>query len=310
MIARLLFAFARLAAGLAGFAAAGGLFAAAPEPHAAELLREILATREAIIAERGLAPRQAVFLAFWDFDGTLLRGDCTEGLVEDGRTVYVGLAQLGIERGLVATYRPEGGFAEFWRDYEYLDRRVGHWLAYPFIAQMFRGARADDVVALAREHFAGVLRRHYFSASLQMLHGLEAAGIENHVISASADFFVRGAATTVGLPESRLHGIEVRVDAAGRLTSDLVAPVTWAEGKRTKLLQLVAAAHEAHPGAEVYVLAAFGNSYGTDGAFLDHTARQALPGGRTGIAVMINGGAAPERYRGRFREVGQAATVD
>jgi hypothetical protein len=107
-----------------------------------------------------------------------------------------------------------------------------------------------------------------------------------------------------------LHGIVVRTDPAGRLTSDLVPPITWAEGKRSKLLEIVAAAHEAHPGAEVFVLAAFGNSYGTDGAFLDYTARQALPAGRNGLAVMINGGAAPARYRGRFRTVEQTATVE
>jgi phosphoserine phosphatase len=292
------------------FAGVAGLPAAAPEPHAAAILRELVATRDAIIAERRHAPGQAVFLAFWDLDGTLLKGDCSEGLVEAGKTVYPGLAQLGIERGLVATYRPAGGFAEFWQDYEYLDRRVGHWLAYPFIPQMFRGALAADVAALAREHFGAVLHRYYYAGSLEVLRGLESAGVENHVISASAGLFVRGAAPTLGLPEERLHGIVVRTDAAGRLTGDLVPPITWAEGKRAKLLEIVAAAHEAHPGAEVYVLAAFGNSYGTDGAFLEYTARQTLPAGRRGLAVMINGGAAPERYRGYFREVTQAATVD
>jgi phosphoserine phosphatase len=295
---------------LAGFAFAAELRAAPPEPHADAILRELIALRDAIVAERRLASDRVVFLAFWDFDGTLLRGDCSEGLVERERTVYAGLAQVGIERGLVATYRRDGGFADFWRDYEYMDRRVGHWLAYPFIPQMFRGARADEVLALAREHFAATLGRHYFASSLHILRGLEAAGVESHVISASFDLFVRGAAATVGLPEERLHGIAVRLDAAGRLTSDIVPPVTWADGKRAKLLQIVAAAHEAHPGAEVHVLAAFGNSYATDGAFLDYTARQPLPGGRTGLAVMINGGAAPGRYRGLFREVTQAATVD
>jgi phosphoserine phosphatase len=289
---------------------AAGLSAAAPEPHAAAILRELLETRDAVVAARHHATGQAVFLAFWDFDGTLLKGDCSEGLVEDGKTVYPGLAQLGIERGLVAGYKPTGGFADFWKDYEYMDQRVGHWLAYPFIPQMFRGARAADVVALAREHFAAVLHRYYFAGSMQVLRGLESAGVENHVMSASGELFVRGAAATLGLPEERLHGIVVRVDTAGRLTSDIVPPVTWAEGKRAELLAIVAAAQEAHPGAEVYVLAAFGNSYGTDGSFLDYTARQTLPAERRGLAVMINGGPAPERYHGHFREVIQAATVE
>lgn len=294
-----------LAAGLAGVAAS----AAAPEPHAEAVLRELLATREAILAERGLTPDQAVFLAFWDFDGTILRGDCSEGLVEGDSVIYAGLAQRGIERGLVATYPPDGGFAEFWADYQYIDRRVGHWLAYPFIPQMFRGAKAADVAALAHEHFAAVLARHYYAGSWHILRGLEQAGIKNHVISASADVFVKGAAATLGLPAERLHGIVLRVDAGGRLTSDVLPPLTWAEGKRAKLLESVAAWHDARPGVAVFVLGAFGNSYGTDGPFLEYVARQPLPAGRRPVALMINGGPAPARYRGLFREVTQTAVV-
>jgi phosphoserine phosphatase len=274
--------------------------AAEPEPHAGMILRELVATRDAIIAERKLAPGQGVFLAFWDMDGTLLKGDCTEGLVEDGRQVYPGLAQTGIERGLVNLYPAADGYAEFVKDYDYLNRRLGAWIAYPFVPQMFRGAQAADVSAMAAGQFNHVLHRYYYASSLHILKGLEKAGVENHVLSASADLFVKGAGQTLGLAPERLHGIVVRIDAAGRLTGEVVPPLTWAEGKRARLLEIVAAAHEARPGAEVHVLAAFGNSYGTDGAFLDYTARQALPAGRTGLALMINGGRAPERYRGRF----------
>lgn len=297
-----------LAAGM--IATAVSLRADEPEPHAGVILRELIATRDAIVAARKLAPGQGVFLAFWDMDGTLLKGDCTEGLVEAGRPVYPGLAQLGIERGLAGAYRGADGYAEFAKDYEYLNRRFGAWLAYPFVPEVFQGARAAEVEAMARGHFDTVLHRYYYAGSLHILRGLEAAGVENHVLSASAELFVRGAADTLGLPRERLHGIAVRIDAAGRLTRDVVPPLTWAEGKRARLLQLVAEAHEAHPGAEVHVLAAFGNSFGTDGAFLDYTASQTLPAGRAGLAVMVNGGKAPERYRGRFREVEQTATVE
>ena len=38
-----------------------------------------------------------MFLAFWDFDGTILKGDCSEGLRQDGKPIYKGMVQLGIE---------------------------------------------------------------------------------------------------------------------------------------------------------------------------------------------------------------------
>ncbi|HEY0947279.1 MAG TPA: haloacid dehalogenase-like hydrolase [Opitutaceae bacterium] len=287
------------------------LQSAEPEPHAEAALRDILAARDGILAARGPAPSAAepVFLAVWDFDGTILHGDCSEGLVENDRPVYAGLAQLCIERGLSSVYRPEGGVAEFWKDYRYLDERVGHWLAYPFIPQILRGAGAAEVRTLAREHFTAVLRRFYYASSLHMLRGLEAAGVHNLIISASADVFVDAAASTLNLPEERFHGIALRIDVAGRLTSDVLPPLTWAEGKRAKLLELIAAYEDAYPKSDVIVLAAFGNSYGTDGAFLEHVARQPLPSGQRSVVLMINGGAAPERYRELFREVEQRAVV-
>ena len=51
------------------------------EPHAAELLADV---RETCASLREQFPA-ARCLAFWDFDGTLLRGDCTEGLIRCGR---------------------------------------------------------------------------------------------------------------------------------------------------------------------------------------------------------------------------------
>jgi len=47
------------------------------------MLSELRQTRSAILAR---FPR-ARFVAFWDLDGTLLHGDCSEGLSVGGRRV-------------------------------------------------------------------------------------------------------------------------------------------------------------------------------------------------------------------------------
>src|ERR1700744_2960413 len=116
----------------------------AEEPDDSRILQQILSTRNAISQQRG--DTNAIFLAFWDFDGTTMKGDCSEGLQENGKLIFPGLAQVAIEHGLSQVYPSAGGFQKFWNDYTNMDVHVGHWLAYPFIPQMLRGARADDVL--------------------------------------------------------------------------------------------------------------------------------------------------------------------
>ena len=274
-----------------------------PESHAAELLAELLELRAALLA---LQPGARLF-AFWDLDGTLLRGDCSEGLNEGGRELYPGLVRLAIEDGYSPDYSGEdNGQLRCRNDYRELGERVGAWLAYPFLAQIFSGAKEHDLEALAARHFDTTLRTYYFSASRTIFDGLAAAGVEQHILSASAEFFVRGAAASLALPADQLHGIRVRT-VEGKLTRELLYPVTYAEGKVTQLIEIVRAA-EAESGQPVFVLAAFGNSFDTDKAFLAHVVRQSLPVGRP-LAVMINAGFAPTNYRGLFRSVRQKQVV-
>lgn len=272
------------------------------------LLADLLARRQAVLAAlHPSAPGDVVFLAFWDFDGTILKGDCSEGLVDGGKPVYAGLAERLIESGHSRVYRPGGGVAEFWRDYRHMEEKIGPWLAYPFIPQMLRGADAGAVAALSREHFETVLRKYYFAASFDLLRGLEQNGVENHVLSASADLFVDAAAPTLGLPPDRFSGITLRI-RDGVLTEELVYPVTWAGGKTTRLLEIVEQSRQQHPGKQVVVLAGFGNSYGTDGPFLQHIATQTLPGA-SALSVMINGGDEPPAYQGLFRRITLTETL-
>lgn len=276
---------------------------AQPEPHATKLLAELRETR-AVLAEKFSDAR---FLAFWDFDGTLLRGDCSEGLAVRRRSVYPGLVQLAIEHGFAADYPAAGGFPVWRRDYLGLRRRFGAWLAYPFLAQIFAGAEERALLGLAERHFAATLGRFYFAASRFIFGGLAAVGVEQHVLSASPEFFVRGAAAGLGLPPARLHGIRLHL-AAGRLTRDPVHPVSFAEGKRLLLLEIVRAAAQEAPARPVFILAAFGNCHANDGPFLAQVAHGTLPSGRP-LAVMINAGTAPPAYRRLFRGVRQARVV-
>jgi phosphoserine phosphatase len=281
---------------------AGALHAAQPEPHARAILDQLISLKAAVAAAG--APDNARYLTVWDFDGTILDGDCSEGLQRDGEQVYPGLAQVTIEAGLSSLYPAEGGFRQFWSDYDWMEEHVGEWMAYPFIVQMLRGAAIEQLDEVARQTFEQYYAPHIFTSSAWLIRELESAGIETVVLSASPELFVRGAADSLGLDRSRFNGIRVAIED-GRVTEKLLYPVTWADGKRERLQQLIAT----HPGEPpVIVIGGFGNSYTTDGPFLQWIAKQDLPGGPA-VAVMINGGEAPPRYQGLFREVGQRAVT-
>lgn len=292
-----------------------GLLLAAPgaaraeEPDDSRIINHILQAREEILRSAGAAnfrPSPA-FLAFWDFDGTVLKGDCSEGLEVEGKRVYPGLAQLAIERGLSTLYPPDGGFDRFWSDYTNMDARIGPWLAYPFIPQMLRGAKADDVLQLSRRHFAGTLSNYFMASSLHLIHALQQGGVEVHIVSASADLFVKGAADSLGLPEDHIHGIGLRV-REGRLTEEIVYPVTWNIGKLEKIRAVVAQMEREAAGRRVFILAGFGDSYTTDGPFLKFIATQSLPAGKP-IAVFYDSKNEPDEYRGLFYQARHSRTI-
>jgi len=295
--------FRRAFVGLAVFLCVTVHPARAEEPDDGRIIEQILQTRAAILKESTNPQAPPAFAAFWDFDGTILKGDCSEGLAIEDKHIYPGLAQVCIENGLSGIYPRVGGFEGFWTDYTNM-KRVGNWLAYPFVPQMLRGAKAEEVLETSRLHFANVLSNYLMASSIKIMRSLQAHGVESHIISASADLFVKGAASSLGIPEEHIHGIEVRT-RDGRLTEEIVYPITWNVGKLERLKKIT----EQTNGRKTIVLAGFGDSYGTDGPFLKFIASQRLPAGKP-IAVFYNRGAdEPAEYKGLFYHAWHVATV-
>jgi phosphoserine phosphatase len=290
------------------FLAACRVLVCAEEPDDTRILDRIIGTRDAVLKATALtnSDMAPVFIAVWDFDGTILKGDCSEGLKVAGRTVYPGLAEVSIETGLSQIY-PRDGFEKFWTDYANMDTRVGHWLAYPFIPQMLRGAKADEVLRLSHLEFSNVMSNYLMASSVKIIRMLQAQGVESHIISASADLFVKGAGPTLGIPEERIHGIEVRV-RDGHLTEEIVYPVTWNVGKLERLKQIVAQL-EGTRQRKVFVLAGFGDSYNTDGPFLKFIASQTLPAGKAISVFYDRDSPEPEEYKGLFYRARHTGTV-
>lgn len=234
------------------------------------------------VAKLKAAEPNAVPMAFWDFDGTIIKGDVSEGLIEDGKVRFDGLIKRTIESGLTSVYDRDGWVQ--YRDHDYPRMNaIGRWLAWPFNAQIFAGKVERELDAFCQQEFAKVYRKWFFASSVKMMKALEKAGVENYVISASPELFVRNAAVSLGLPRERFRAIRVEV-SGGRMTTRVIYPIPFGEGKVENVRDIVLA----RPNG--VAVAGFGNSYSTDGAFLRYIATQpSIPGGAKGTAVMING---------------------
>lgn len=274
----------------------------AAEPHAEKVLGGILAARDAL---KSLSSSPPLFVTFWDFDGTIILGDCTLGHRENGARAYSGLAEEAIARGYSGVYGKKD-YRAFQKRYLRMEAAGKHREAAVFIARIFKGAKTDDLLALSRGHF-DKMRPFYFSTSMHIIRSLQREGIGVYILSASPEYFVKGGAATAGVPEGQIFGIRPEVKD-GRATGAVLEPVTYGPGKVMMLLEILERLRKENPGREVYVLAGFGNSYHTDGDFLKWIAQQNFPASKP-VAVMINGGKAPARYAKLFTAVGQSKTT-
>ena len=273
------------------------LAASAVEEHVDRVVDEILAN----VAKLKAADPTVLPMAFWDFDGTIIRGDISEGLRENGIERHQGMTRAGIMAGFSPFYKGEEGCRRFDRDYARLEE-IGRFIAWPFIGQAFSGVKVADFNRFCAQRVRDVYSKWYFASSVAILRRLEAAGIENHIISGSPDLFVRNAAESIGLTSDRMHGNSLAIDG-GILSTRIEYPVTTGEGKIEVLRRLVNARKNA------VAVAGFGDSYRTDGAFLRYIVRQTLPGGARGFALMINGSGPELGYEGLFTCVRQSETA-
>ena len=278
------------------------------EPHTKNVIDSILLTRDKIEAKIPKESRGSLyFVSFWDFDGTILKGDCSEGYRVDDKVVYKGLIEIAIDRGYSREYRP-GQFESFWKEYMRIDTQEGHLQSIKFIPRIFAGTDIHDMLQLSENHMSNELSGYYFASSMDIIRYLQHEGILIYVVSASPDFFVKGSAKSLKVQMEHFYGVKTKI-IKGKITTDIQEPVTYAEGKTKTVQHIIENIKTMHNTSHVYTIAGFGNSYHTDGEFLKWIASQSLPAGKANT-IMINGGDEPAKYRGLFEKVIQDQVVD
>jgi len=153
-------------------------------------------------------------LAVFDADGTLWREDVGEAFLR--HLISLGWVRL-----------PDGSdpYAAYERAVE-RDRAAG----YAYAAQLQAGLEVGRVQDEADRFAASWVPPRRIAAAQALLEICQAAGLVPLVVSASPLAIVLAAAPLAGFARERCRGIEVAV-RDGRFTSDVVGPITYAEGK-------------------------------------------------------------------------------
>ena len=153
-------------------------------------------------------------LAVFDADGTLWREDVGEAFLR--HLVSLGWVRL-----------PDGSdpYAAYERAVE-RDRAQG----YAYAAQLQAGLEVGRVQEEAERFAASWVPPRRIPAAQALLEVCQAAGLAPLVVSASPLGIVLAAASLAGFGRERCRGVEVAI-RDGRFTSDVVKPITYAEGK-------------------------------------------------------------------------------
>ena len=81
-----------------------------------------------------------------------------------------------------------------------------------------------------RDGFGG-FEKQIFATQKELVTELQERGVEVHIVSASNPWLIKESARRLGVPEKNVHAMGVKVDGQGRLTSELVMPLPWKDGK-------------------------------------------------------------------------------
>ena len=269
----------------------------AAEDHAEGVVAEVLER----VARVKAAQPDAVPMAFWDFDGTIIWGDLTLGSKKEP-PYFTGLMESAVLAGMTTVYSGEEGWRRYFYDDRLRLRELAQWMAVPFRAQMYGGKSVTEMESFVAAKFNEGMASRYFTSSLRILKALQAAGVENHIISGSPEMFLHPVAESLGIPRANIHGVRVVVKD-GKFTTQLLYPLPIESGKIELMEGIVKSRRHG------VVVAGFGNDYRADGPFLKDIAMQTLPGGMKGFALMINGKNPDSAYDGLFRCVRQTELV-
>lgn len=196
--------------------------------------------------------------AFFDFDGSLIDGDMTEGK-RSGENTYAGLVDRAILDGLFAEFKGEEGRRQFWQLYEGGFNNTEE--AYAWVDALV-SAQKNLLQEYIAGHIKEIVGQSLFSFARHLLAFCEKESIEPFIVSASPHVFVKELYSCLSLKRENLFGFCVD------------NTVHNAQGKESRVNMLC-------DSRALFPMLALGNKWQWDGLMI----RKACEEGGVGILV-------------------------
>lgn len=194
---------------------------------------------DALVAEIAAMPRPpgAARIAAVDADGTLWADDIGlvvfEHLVKNRLIRPEGAPRISAElstTGEAATgdpHRDAWRLFELYREGRYPERDVCALMAWCFAGHPIGEVRAHCRTAITLADVPGKIH----DGTRALIEGLRAADLRVVVVSASPAFGVEPACEPLGIAPADIRAIQPALDAQGHCLPDVMAPITYREGK-------------------------------------------------------------------------------
>lgn len=248
-----------------------------PDSQTENIIKSVIFLKEELL-KRNPKAIPAVFL---DYDGTIIKGDITEG----AKGKYRGLAEILVEKKLVQPPYNNGTTEDLNKlltEYETIYRKSGDKAAYAFICDVFSnlGSKEQEQIdVIVNKYFKEVLYKYHFYSSKRFIEEFSKHGISIYIISGSPKQFIQGSRNIFPMiPAENLFGINRERNSSGQLIDPIIH---FAQGKVERIKKILDDAR--NKGKKIVPIGGFGNSWASDAPFLHYVANQG------GLAVMING---------------------
>lgn len=224
--------------------------------------------------------RSGQFYAFWDFDGTLIRGDISIGKHDGKDDDYYGLLEEAILNGYTNTYKGKEGLKTFWVEY---NKRMqeNYKQSHTFIAEMVHDLPDETISRLksfAHRQVDTKIKYYFYPVAMELLTFMDQLGVRHCVISASPHLFVECASAHLPVKPWAVYG----VGCDRHLPADQQI-INCADGKAARAKQELAKSEN-----EASAIFSAGNHWMSDGDMI-RLARE-----QNGCSLLINESLPPE----------------
>ena len=247
-----------------------------PESSVRSLSETLKPLKEKLDLSLGEIPAGTKCFAFWDFDGTLLRGDISIGKHSGEEDDYHGLVEEAVLHGLTRGYEGQEGLKQLWQDYT-KKMAENYPLSHTYIADLIHKLSPENkstLKAVADELMRTRIHHHFYPGSMEIMQYLSDRGVQHCIISASPHYLVEIGASY--LPVKPAFALGVGCD------DHLPEPdrfINCGEGKARRAGQVLKKASETGPAVAVF---SAGNYWSSDGAMLEWVV------GQGGLSLLIN----------------------